>query len=105
METDSKLKHDVSAVLQLEASVTSKSIGVDVHHGAVTLTGKVASYSEQRNAGRAALRVWGVANLKNEIKVALPGDLHSWQERKLALHAAWGSPGIGNVEDKMLLAA
>ncbi len=38
-------------------------------------------------------------------EVTLAGQVHSWSERELATHAAWGTPGVRQVVDKMLLAA
>jgi len=35
--------------------------------------------------------------------VTLTGTVHSWSERELATHTAWGSPGVRNVVDKMSL--
>jgi osmotically-inducible protein OsmY len=36
--------------------------------------------------------------------VTLTGTVRNWSERELATHAAWGTPGVYNVEDKMTLA-
>jgi osmotically-inducible protein OsmY len=33
--------------------------------------------------------------------VTLSGTVHSWSERDLATHSAWGAPGVRNVIDKM----
>lgn len=35
--------------------------------------------------------------------VTLTGTVHSWAERDLAMHSAWGSCGVRNVVDKMNL--
>jgi osmotically-inducible protein OsmY len=35
--------------------------------------------------------------------VTLSGTVHSWAERDLATHSAWGSSGVKNVVDKMTL--
>jgi len=35
--------------------------------------------------------------------VTLTGAVHSWSERQLATHAAWGTPGVRNVVDRMML--
>jgi osmotically-inducible protein OsmY len=34
-------------------------------------------------------------------KVTLHGNVHSWAERKEALHAAWSTAGVSEVEDKL----
>jgi osmotically-inducible protein OsmY len=36
--------------------------------------------------------------------VTLTGTVHSYAERELATHSAWGTPGVQNVLDKMTLA-
>ena len=36
--------------------------------------------------------------------VTLTGKVHSWSERDLAKHAAWGTPGVRNVVDNMTIA-
>lgn len=36
--------------------------------------------------------------------VTLTGTVHSWSERELAKHSAWGTPGVRNVVDKMVTA-
>ena len=35
--------------------------------------------------------------------VTLTGTVHSWSERELAAHAAWGTPGVRRVTDDMTL--
>lgn len=39
----------------------------------------------------------------NGADVTLTGTVHSWSERDTATYAAWGSPGVGKVVDKMLV--
>jgi osmotically-inducible protein OsmY len=36
--------------------------------------------------------------------VTLSGTVHSWSERELATHSAWGTPGVRKVVDNMTLA-
>ena len=36
--------------------------------------------------------------------VTLSGKVHSWSERDLAKHSAWGTPGVRNVVDNMTIA-
>jgi len=38
-------------------------------------------------------------------EITLSGTVHNWAERDRATHAAWGSPGVRNVVDKMTLVA
>ena len=35
--------------------------------------------------------------------VTLTGNVHSWSERELARHSAWGTPGVRNVVDKLAI--
>ena len=35
--------------------------------------------------------------------VTLTGTVHSWSERELAMHSAWGAPGVRTVIDRMTL--
>ncbi|OJY53963.1 BON domain-containing protein [Pseudonocardia sp. 73-21] len=77
--TQSSTRHDVdvrsSVVAELEwtPGLDAAEIGVAVEHGAVTLTGKAASYAERLRAEKAALRVQGVIAVADEIEVRLPG--------------------------------
>jgi osmotically-inducible protein OsmY len=40
----------------------------------------------------------------NGHEVTLGGSVHSWSEKDLATHSAWGTPGVRNVVDKMTVA-
>jgi osmotically-inducible protein OsmY len=71
MKTDAQVQHDVTEELHWEPSVNATNIGVTVKSGVVTLAGHVGSYSEKRNAERAAQRVTGVTALAIEIDVKL----------------------------------
>lgn len=37
-------------------------------------------------------------------KVTLSGEVHSWAERREAERAAWSAPGVGEVEDRLVVA-
>lgn len=37
-------------------------------------------------------------------EVTLGGSVHSWSEKDLATHSAWGTPGVRSVVDKMTVA-
>lgn len=36
--------------------------------------------------------------------VTLTGTVHSWSERELASHSAWGTPGVQNVDNRITIA-
>jgi osmotically-inducible protein OsmY len=72
MKTDRELREDVMDELKWEPSINDTNIGVAVGDGVVTLSGTVDHYSEKLSAEDAALRVYGVKAVANEIKVKLP---------------------------------
>jgi osmotically-inducible protein OsmY len=74
MRLDKELQADVMRELAWEPKVDSANIGVTVDKGAVTLTGHVSTYSELIAAERAALRLYGVQAVANELVVKLPSD-------------------------------
>lgn len=77
MKTDSQLKTDVTRELAWDIHVDEAAIGVSVHHGIVTLTGSVDSWSEKHAAEDAAHRVAGVLDVANEIEIR-----PSWSGRR-----------------------
>ena len=68
---DKDLKQHVENALDWEPSVDAKDIGVSVDEAVVTLRGNVASYAEKIAAERAALRVYGVKAVANDLVVRL----------------------------------
>ena len=74
MQLDRELQADVMRELEWEPKVDSANIGIAVDKGAVTLTGHVNTYSELIAAERAALRVYGVLAVANELVVKLPSE-------------------------------
>lgn len=50
----------------------------------------------QRDANKIYVNVHGT-------DVTLSGQVHSWSERELARHTAWGSPGVRSVVDNITL--
>lgn len=94
MNTDHKLKADVTAELAFEPSVNADHIGVTVEDGVVTLSGHVEHYWQKSAAERAVGRVQGVRAIAEEIEVRLPGHIrHNDHEiAAAALHRlAWNS--------------
>ena len=66
------LKQHVEGALEWEPSIDATDIGVSVDGGIVTLRGNVTSYAEKLSAERAALRVYGVKGVANDLVVRLP---------------------------------
>ena len=67
--TDDQLKTAIDDELGWTPNVTATHVGVGVNHGAVTLSGEVASYPERHLAVRAAQRVRGVTAVADEMTV------------------------------------
>jgi osmotically-inducible protein OsmY len=73
MRADSHLQGDVEKELKWWASVDAAHIGVAADNGIVTLSGQVTHYAEKATAERAALGVYGVKGIANEIVVEPKG--------------------------------
>jgi osmotically-inducible protein OsmY len=67
--TDAAFKADVMHELASESRVDETAIGVSVHHGVVTLSGVVGSWTAKHAAEVAAHRVAGVLDVANEIEI------------------------------------
>jgi len=74
MRLDKEIQADVTRELAWVPMVDSANIGVAVDNAAVTLTGHVNTYGELIAAEHAALRVYGVVAVANELVVKLPSD-------------------------------
>ena len=74
MKTDMELQRDVLDEITWEPSVAVPEIGVTVYDGVVTLTGNVDNLPAKWAAETAALRVYGVRAVVNDIEVKLATD-------------------------------
>jgi osmotically-inducible protein OsmY len=72
--TDHELTEHVQQALEWEPGLDAKDIGASVEQGIVTLRGNVSSYVEKVSAERAALRVYGVRAVANDLTVRLAGS-------------------------------
>ncbi|HEY4803731.1 MAG TPA: BON domain-containing protein [Paraburkholderia sp.] len=72
MKSDLELKHDVEAEIASDRSIQPATIGVEVSHGVVTLSGHPASYAAKLAAQRATARVAGVRGIAVEMEVRVP---------------------------------
>jgi osmotically-inducible protein OsmY len=70
MSNEELVRH-VTDELSFDPKVGSTSIAVSADHGTVTLRGTVGSFREKREAKKAAERVYGTIDVKNDLKVAL----------------------------------
>jgi osmotically-inducible protein OsmY len=75
MKTDTQLQKDVMDELKWEPTIKPAEIGVSAKDGIVTLNGYVDSYEKKRAAKRVAVRIFGIREVVNEIKVRLPDTL------------------------------
>ncbi|WP_102124688.1 BON domain-containing protein [Deinococcus planocerae] len=86
-QTDLQLQRKVLAALAFEPKVNAADIGVSVHDGIVTLTGRVNSWTQRYDAEHATLRVRGVRGVADEIEVEVPAE-HVRGDEDLARSAA-----------------
>lgn len=83
MKDDKTLQADVMRELAWDPAVEAAHVGVSVHEGAVTVTGKVSTYNEKAHALAAAERVYGVKAVADDLEVELPGA-HSRDDSSIA---------------------
>lgn len=74
--TDRELRQDVERALDWEPSIDASDISACVDAGVVTLRGNVTSYAEKLAAERAALTVYGVKAVANDLAIHLPSLYH-----------------------------
>jgi len=68
--TDDELTDQVRVRLANDADVGGLNIGVDVHQGAVTLTGKVRNDKQRVKAEKVVKKVKGVATVTNKLVIS-----------------------------------
>jgi osmotically-inducible protein OsmY len=81
--TDRDLQENVQKALEWEPSLDAAEIGVSVDNGVVTLRGNVKTYAEKNAAERAALKVYGVKAVANDLAVRL-ADGHVKNDTEIA---------------------
>lgn len=74
MSDDMKLQQWVMDELAFEPRVDAAHIGVSVHNGVVTLSGRVGTFAEKFAAEEVARRIKGVTAVAQELEVHLPSD-------------------------------
>jgi hypothetical protein len=70
---DSDLQSHVQAGIKWCPNIDAAHIGVAAHDGVVTLTGRVAHYTEKMAVEAAAKSVYGVKGIANDISVQIQG--------------------------------
>ncbi len=68
--TDDELTDNVRVRLANDSDVGGMNIGVEVHQGAVTLTGKVRNDKQRIKAEKVAKKVKGVTTVTNQLVVS-----------------------------------
>jgi len=71
--SDDDLRSRVASFLNSRHFPVFQKLDVDVHHGAVTLSGTVSSFYEKQVALNSCQRVAGVLSLVDDINVKPPG--------------------------------
>jgi osmotically-inducible protein OsmY len=69
VRTNDQIREDVIHDLKWDPKISSSDIGVAVRDGVVSLSGYANSYWEKEEAEKAALRVYGVRAVANDIQV------------------------------------
>jgi len=69
--TNAELELDVKDELFWDPKIDSAEVAASADDGTVTLRGTVGSFRQKREARKAAERVWGVTDVKNELKVRI----------------------------------
>lgn len=79
----------VSDQIAIKAKVSASSVKSDIESAL------------KRHASKDAQEITVAVNGPD---VTLSGNVHSWSERELAVHAAWNTPGVRNVVDRTVIA-
>lgn len=66
---DKELQTNVAEELLYDPSIDAAHLGVSANDGAVTLSGEVGSLPERHAAKRAAMRIWGVTAVADDMAV------------------------------------
>lgn len=69
LEDDVEIQRAVLEEFDWDPEVNAADVGVEVHEGVVTLQGTVETQAEKSSAERAALRVYGVRAVANDLEV------------------------------------
>src|SRR4051794_19306164 len=72
--SDTELESWVTDELFWDPKVDNAAIGVEARNGEITMRGTVGSFREKRETQKAAQRVYGVTDVKNELQVRLLTD-------------------------------
>jgi osmotically-inducible protein OsmY len=81
MKNDMQIQKEVIAELDHEQAIIAGSIGVEVHHGVVKLSGRVSDGATKEIAETAARRVKDVTNVVMDIDVVGAGAVSQPSEK------------------------
>ena len=73
MKNDVQIQKEVVAELDREQSITTGTVGVEVHHGVVKLAGQVGDDTTREDSEVAAHRVDGVTSVVMDVDVTGTG--------------------------------
>ena len=73
MKNDVQIQKEVVAELDREKSITTGTVGVEVHHGVVKLAGQVGDDTVREDSEVAAHRVDGVTSVVMDVDVTGTG--------------------------------
>jgi osmotically-inducible protein OsmY len=73
MKSDVQIQKEVVAELDREQSITTGTVGVEVHHGVVKLAGQVGDDTIKEDSEVAAHRVDGVTSVVMDVDVTGTG--------------------------------
>ena len=74
-KTDEQIQQEVLNQLKCDHGINTDFIQVNVHEGTVTLEGSVQHFLERTKAKEAALRVYGVQEVIDDLKIHLENEI------------------------------
>ncbi|MGD8698515.1 MAG: BON domain-containing protein [Gemmatimonadales bacterium] len=96
---DSELHRRVLSTLESTAALSRQEIGIAVHDGVVTLSGRTDTYEDKFAVEQSVARIPGIMAVAIDLRVGRPGD-HEVTDTEIAHALAdilqWSFGGLGN---------